>query len=84
VLAGGPAKTICAIVDGRAVAATTLYGIARPDVAVALGKATDGPSGFQVTLSVKPGAHTVGVGAVEADGQTVDNMHGVPLSVQAH
>jgi hypothetical protein len=83
VLTGGPPVMICAIVDGRAVAATTRYGYSRPDVAVALGKPADAPSGFLVTMSVPKGVHTVSVGAVEADARTVDVMQNGTLQVNA-
>ena len=84
VLPAGPARTICAIVDGHPTAAVLKYGIARPDVAAALSQPADGPSGFLVTLHLKPGPHKVTVGAVEADGHTVDGLaDGLP-DVQAH
>jgi hypothetical protein len=81
VLDSGPANSICAIVDGHAVAATARYGIARPDVATALQKAADTPAGFLVTLKLSRGSHVVGVGAVDHDGRTVDAMLGGALKV---
>ena len=84
VLDAGPAATICAIVDGHAVAATTRYGITRPDVAAALGKPADAASGFNVTIRLPHGSHTVNIGAVEADGHTVDGMAGGSLKVEVH
>jgi len=81
-LDAGPPATICAIVDGHAVAATTRYGITRPDVAAALGKPADVASGFLVTMRLPHGSHTVNIGAVEADGHTVDGMLGGSLKVE--
>lgn len=83
VLASGPPARICAIVDGRAVATTSRYGYSRPDVAAALGKPADAPSGFLVTMSLPKGVHTVNVGAVEADARTVDVMQNGTLQVNA-
>ena len=40
--------------------------------------------GFQVTLNLKPGTHGVGVGAVEADGRTVDSLKSPTLTVRVH
>lgn len=81
VLPAGPPAMICALVDGRPAASTTRYGATRSDVAVALGKPADAPSGFVVTLSVPAGLHSVSVGAVEPDGRTIDAMQGGGLHV---
>lgn len=83
-LDAGPAAAICAIVDGQVATATIRYGITRPDVAAALGKSVDAPSGFQVMVALKPGTHVVNVGAVEADGHAVDAIPGTAMSVQVH
>jgi hypothetical protein len=81
VLDEGPPSTICAILDGRTVAASSRYGIDRPDVATALGKPADAPSGFVVTVRLPHGTHTVAVGAVEPDGHTVEAIVGGSLRV---
>ena len=82
VLDAGPAAAICAVADGRVVPATLRYGITRPDVAAALAKPGDAPSGFVVSLRLPKGRHAVYVGAVAPDGHSVDLTQGVPLNVQ--
>jgi hypothetical protein len=84
VLAAGPSAAICPVVDGHAVAATMQYGLPRPDVATALGQSADVPSGFLVTLRLKPGTHAVRIGAVETDGHTIETMQREPITVRVH
>jgi hypothetical protein len=82
VLDAGLPTAICAVADGRVVAATIRYGITRPDVAASLGKPADAPSGFLVTVHLPVGTHEVNVGAVGSDGRSVDIMQGSPLNIQ--
>lgn len=76
--------TICTIVDGRVIAAPAVYGITRPDVAVALRKPADGLSGFVVTLNLKPGSHKVTIGAMNQGAHTLDVMRGAPTIIRVH
>jgi len=82
VLASGPPAMICAIVDGRTSSAKIEYGTSRLDVAAALGQIADAPSGFTATLNLRPGMHSVVIGAVEPDGHTVDAMQTGPANVR--
>jgi hypothetical protein len=78
----GPPATICVLVDGRPGRASMRYGIARPDVASALGKSGDLASGFAVRLKLPAGNHVVAVGAVEPDGHAIDAIQDDSLNVQ--
>jgi len=80
----GAPGTICPIVDGRVVAAGAVYGITRPDVALALGKPADTLSGFVVTLSLTPGSHAVTIGAMTAGAHSLDVMTGAPTTIRVH
>lgn len=76
--ASGPAAALCAIVDGKIAQAAITYGVSRPDVAAALAQPADLPSGFGASVQLLPGTHTITIGAVEADGRTVDALKGAP------
>jgi hypothetical protein len=82
-LTTGPANSLCTIVDGRLTANEISYNLPRPDVAATLGQPADLASGFNVTLHLPAGKHVVDVGAVEADGKTVDALK-LPMTLVAH
>lgn len=79
-LASGPAKALCAIVDGHVAGAKIIYNQRRDDVAKATGIPEDAASGFSMTvpLRVATGGHTISLGAVAVDGRTVE-----PINVPA-
>jgi hypothetical protein len=80
-LKSGPSGTICATVDGHPVEAVLTYSISRPDVAAALAQPSDVLSGFGAALRLPAGKHSVDVGAVEADGKTIELIR-LPVTVQ--
>lgn len=79
---GLPAQ-VCAIVDNHVASAVVNYGIARADVAAALGKPAAAASGFALTLAVSQGTHTLDIGAVDPDGRTVHPISSSILKVLA-
>jgi hypothetical protein len=59
-----------------------VYGIARPDIAQAIGDPASTDSGFRVELStngLKPGIHTITIAVVDADGE---HYYELPDSLQ--
>jgi hypothetical protein len=79
---GGPATSLCVVLDGRPVAFEGDYGFDRPDVAAAVGKPEDRSSGFDVRLRVPPGNHALTVGAVQPDGSLTPLAQVVKLRVR--
>ena len=75
-----PAKGICAVLDGRTVIqADVVYGHARPDVAIALGRPKLRATGFEVGLSagaLPKGKHLLGVATISADGKRASTFGG--------
>jgi hypothetical protein len=67
-----PARAACLVVDGHPLAKVAdLYGVMRADVANALGSPALGQSGFRIEIpqaALAPGAHTLRVAVLEADG----------------
>ena len=80
-LKAGPGATLCAIDNGRVIAISGSYGTYRPDVAAATAISADNATGFSITLKPSTGAHVITVGAVEADGRSIDTISGSTLAV---
>ncbi len=66
-----PATDFCVISDSHTVPANEQYGLDRPDVATALARPDDRATGFDATFTLPAGSHTIAIGVVEADGETV-------------
>jgi 4-amino-4-deoxy-L-arabinose transferase-like glycosyltransferase len=65
----GLGSAICLLVDDSPTAPTTnVYSVARPDVAAALHDQSREGTGFDLTIRLPPGAHTIATGITGSDG----------------
>ena len=80
----GPGTTICAIDNGHTIPGLGSYGGARPDVAAATGNPANSATGYSLTIKPSKGTHVLTVGAVEADGHSIDKISGGTVIVNVH